>query len=510
MIQNFKPRKILFISESEETYFQITQLLHRVQGFKSEIFWARNYQSGLEQLQNTFDVCLFDDQSLGKYTFAILELIKEESLLLPVVILSDGKSKDRDLRLLRAGAADYLILGKIMPDFLYRSIYYACERRKSQKSLQSIEKDQLRDQKLLSLGALAANVAHGLGTNLEKISDLLNHIEKDLKEDKCCKKINKCQTLLNKSQQFINNLLAFSPAEIKIIPQCNLVDLIIDSTNFLNEASDAKSRVVSMVDSSEPIFVDLNPSEIRQALANLVINATEAQPSGGKIKLALSVPNSWDLPPKLQNNDTRYACITVSDQGLGIAPEHLNSLFDPTFTTKKRANKMGLGLSIVFSIIKAHQGSITVESKLGKGTVFKIFLPLSKENLKHNRKSDCKGLVMVIEPDPSQIEVCKLYFSAAALDSRVFMDSTEALSWYQINFKRVDLIMLADEKPDNCLQDLQEILSIYPQAKVVTVGDSKRLTDASLAQTNGFCKIFPMESKYLSAISWVSEGLGWE
>jgi len=109
--------------------------------------------------------------------------------------------------------------------------------------------------------------------------------------------------------------------------------------------------------------VEVDPGQIHQVLANLVINAVQAMPDGGTIRITSR---------NIGSENRRMVMVEVADEGKGISPENLTRIFDPYFTTKDLGS--GLGLAMAYSIITKHGGNITVDSTLGKGSVFRVFL----------------------------------------------------------------------------------------------------------------------------------------
>jgi CheY-like chemotaxis protein len=124
-------------------------------------------------------------------------------------------------------------------------------------------------------------------------------------------------------------------------------------------------------------FVQADPGMVEQVLLNLAFNARDAMPQGGHLRLATERVcfSSAAAPANPEARAGEFVCLSVSDTGTGIAPEHLRRIFEPFFTTKEPGKGTGLGLATVYGIVKQHQGWVEVASRLGEGTTFKIFLP---------------------------------------------------------------------------------------------------------------------------------------
>ncbi len=140
------------------------------------------------------------------------------------------------------------------------------------------------------------------------------------------------------------------------------------------QAGCSDQAYVSLPDNLWPVEID--EGQISQVINNLIINAKQAMPKGGllKVKAENTAVDGEHLMPLTKGD---YVKLSIEDQGVGISPEHLPRIFDPYFTTKERGS--GLGLATSYSIIKKHNGYITVESKPGEGARFFIYLPASRK-----------------------------------------------------------------------------------------------------------------------------------
>ena len=140
-------------------------------------------------------------------------------------------------------------------------------------------------------------------------------------------------------------------------------------------ASLARKRGVTLTIETpdEAVTAQIDPGQIQQVLANLVVNGLQAMPDGGKLTLRLG--NQHVMPPSdVGGPAANFATITVEDQGVGIMPEDLPRVFEPFFTTKDVGEGTGLGLSVAYGIVREHGGWIAVESKVGAGSQFTCFL----------------------------------------------------------------------------------------------------------------------------------------
>jgi len=234
------------------------------------------------------------------------------------------------------------------------------------------EGELVRAEKLESLSLLAGGIAHDFNNLLAVILGNLSlslsgpALGPDLKES-----LQEAETASSRAKDLIQQLLTFAKGGAPIRKAANIIDLIKESTYFALSGSKVRAEFFIPGD-LWPVEVD--QPQISQVVNNLAINAVQAMPKGGTVKIIAEnvlVEEKNDLPLK----PGRYIKVSVMDQGIGISEENLSKIFDPYFTTKKTGS--GLGLATAYSIIKKHDGLISVESKKNAGTNFFFYLPAS-------------------------------------------------------------------------------------------------------------------------------------
>jgi CheY-like chemotaxis protein len=180
---------------------------------------------------------------------------------------------------------------------------------------------------------------------------------------------------------------------------------------------------------------DADRGQIGRVVQNLVLNAVQAMPEGGTIKIALRNERVDGLS-RVALAPGDYVQIAISDTGIGIKPEHLSRIFDPYFTTKQMGS--GLGLAAVYSIVNKHRGSIDVESQVGGGTTFRIWLPASRgipdaavngANAAHD--VSFKGRVLFMDDEESIRQVATFLLRRFGFEVVCAVDGTETVQRYR-------------------------------------------------------------------------------
>jgi PAS domain S-box-containing protein len=242
------------------------------------------------------------------------------------------------------------------------------------------EEELIQSEKMVSLGQLAASVVHEVNNPLAGIMVYVKLLQKKYKEDNIQaesteKQLKKMEKELDRTTRIIRNLLTFARQSE---PSMNPIDI--------NKAIDAALLLVGNQINLENISLEKNfdPElpraladfdKIQQVLINIMLNAIQAMPEGGKLAISTSLAKNIMVGDTIKDT----VRIDIQDTGIGIPKENLNKLFTPFFTTKEKGKGVGLGLSVVHGIIGKHKGKIDVESEINVGTTFSIYLEVSNE-----------------------------------------------------------------------------------------------------------------------------------
>jgi two-component system cell cycle sensor histidine kinase/response regulator CckA len=246
------------------------------------------------------------------------------------------------------------------------------ERRK-------VEEERLKFSKLESVGTLAGGIAHDFNNLLTGIMTAVSstkidpHISADAYEN-----LTEAEKICIQAKRLTQQLLTFSKGGTPVKKLASIERIIRESVSLALRGSNVKCNISIEGDLWD---AEVDGGQISQAITNLLINADQAMPQGGLIDLtAHNIDYSGD---RLSLKEGRYVRITVEDEGIGIPQEHIARIFDPYFTTKQKGS--GLGLAVVYSIIKNHNGYIDIESQLGKGTKFHVYIPASPKRVEGER-----------------------------------------------------------------------------------------------------------------------------
>ena len=294
-----------------------------------------------------------------------------------------------------------------------------------------LEEELRKAHKLESLGVLAGGIAHdfnnlltGILGNLSLAKVLMNP------QDKAYKRLDESEKAVWRARDLTQQLLTFSKGGAPVKKTASIEQIVMDSASFVLRGSNVRCEFI-VPENVWPVEAD--EGQMSQVINNLIINSDQAMPDGGIIKVHIeNLPDGQkDL---LTLKQGKYVKISIEDHGVGIPEEHLQKIFDPYFTTKQRGS--GLGLATVYSIIKSHEGYISVESKVGTGTTFHIYLPASENGLRltgvsEERSIEGSGRILVMDDEEIIREVAVEILGHQGYRVVACCDGADALEEYR-------------------------------------------------------------------------------
>jgi nitrogen-specific signal transduction histidine kinase len=298
------------------------------------------------------------------------------------------------------------------------------------------ERQLAQSQKMEAIGQLTGGIAHDLNNLLLVIIgnlDLLN--EKHSSDPDTEELIRASLAAATSGAELANGLLGFSRKQALQPELIETKSLVLDQIGFLKRLLGPTIAVTTeLADDTFPVRAD--PTQLRCALMNLVVNARDAMPGGGTLTVRTynTALLETDSPDGVALQAGDYAVIEVSDTGVGISPDNVQRIFEPFFTTKDVGKGTGLGLSMVFGFFQQSKGKVGVESEVGRGTTFRAYLPRAEEvplpSLQPAASPPARRgreRILVVDDDTLVRKVVVRHLAALGYDTIEANDAAEAL-----------------------------------------------------------------------------------
>lgn len=239
-----------------------------------------------------------------------------------------------------------------------------------------LEQQLLQSQKMESIGQLAGGIAHDFNNILTVIQGHAGVLQ--LFGDLHAEAAEAASEIVHASERASNltrQLLTFSRQQVMLLKELDLAAIVSEMAKMLRRLLGEHIRFHLDFDPLLPL-IKADAGMMQQIVMNLAVNARDAMPEGGTLSIKLELEkHAREIDGQAGAQLASYVCLSISDNGSGIPPEHLPRIFDPFFTTKEVGKGTGLGLATVYGIVKQHQGWVEVESEPGRGTTFRIRLP---------------------------------------------------------------------------------------------------------------------------------------
>ena len=371
------------------------------------------------------------------------------------------------------------------------------ERKRMEAQLQ-------RAQKMEAIGTLAGGVAHDLNNILSGLVSYPELILTDLPEDSPLRKpILTIKNSGEKAATIVQDLLTLARRGVSSMEVVNLNHII---NEYLNSPEHEKLKLfhpdVQLETYLEEDLLNIlgSPVHLSKAIMNLVSNAAESMPGGGKV--SISTQNRYiDGPIRGYDNvaEGDYTTLTVSDTGIGISPEDMESIFEPFYTKKTMGRSgTGLGMAVVWGTVKDHEGYIDVKSAKGKGTIVILYFPVSRKELTKKKPGlsieDYMGKgesVLVVDDVEEQREIASRILKRLSYSVTSVSSGEEAVDYMKGNSASLLLLDMIMDPGIDGLETYKRILELHPNQKAIIVSgfsETERVKEAQRLGAGAFVK----------------------
>jgi PAS domain S-box-containing protein len=362
-----------------------------------------------------------------------------------------------------------------------------------------MEKELRQAQKMEAIGTLAGGIAHDFNNILLAISGYTELAVLEVKEQAETRRLlDNVLAASHRAKDLVHQILAFSRQAEQEMQPVALHHLIKEAMRLMRATLPTTIEIVQEQEFKNDIVL-ADPTKIHQLLMNLCTNAAHAmQQNGGILTIGLKSCSDevWaeSGPPDL--GPGRYLLLEVADTGSGIPAEIQQRIFEPFFTTKQPGRGTGMGLAVSHGIVKSHRGAITVDSEPGKGSIFRVYLPLHEKSLAEIGRSPVmlgsdelpmprgSERILLVDDEPALTELGEEMLQDLGYRVSPVNDSTQALQIFVENPQGFDLMITDQTMPRKTgLQLAEEMLALRPDMPIIlTTGFSEGVSEENVEQ----------------------------
>jgi len=372
---------------------------------------------------------------------------------------------------------------------------YSCSFARNISERKQLEQRLRHNEKMRAIGELAGGVAHDFNNQLTGVcgyADLL--LQKCGSDPEVASLIEQMQLAVRRASSLTQQLLTFAREENELSEAVDLHAVVSETISMLERSIDKKIGIVRKLSAASHAVLG-DSSRLQSAILNLALNARDAMPDGGQLRITTSnimLDAEFCRRQTLPIEPGEFVLLEVADDGEGMPREVLDRAFEPFFTTKPKGKGTGLGLAAVYGAVRSHRGTINVYSEVGKGTVVRAYLPLhgSKPKPAVNRLELPPlppGLrVMVVEDEEPLRRVAQLTLTRLGCQVVSFENGARAIEHYATAWENVDLVLL-----DMCMptmdgtQTFHALRKINPLANVLLASGYSISGDAQALLQSG-------------------------
>jgi PAS domain S-box-containing protein len=372
------------------------------------------------------------------------------------------------------------------------------DRKDTEEERRRLQERLFQAQKMEALGTLAGGIAHDFNNLLGVILGFASIVRLRLaSSDPLLEYVKMIEQSAERGADLARQLLGLGRQGGGESVPIRVGDVLDRVLRIITSTFDRRIQVQTRTESG-PLWADANPGQLEQAILNLCINARDAMPEGGVLALESSrvTLGEGDSSRPSHCLPGNYARITVRDTGVGIAPQVLGRIFDPFFTTKEAGKGSGLGLAMVYGMASRAGGFVQVETEVGHGSAFSIYLPLKGPAVERTvaaRSSVLEagtGTVLVVDDEPMVLAFIEEALKKLGYKVLTVVDGQQACEVYSSHSNQIDMVLLDMVMPGTTgLEICRRLRGINPKVKVIlssgySSGDVAR--EARLAGAMGF------------------------
>lgn len=388
-------------------------------------------------------------------------------------------------------------------------------RKHAEDEAMRLQRQLLQSQKMEAIGKLAAGIAHDLNNSLAAVVGHLQLLKMDpAYEGTGRRSVDVALSGCERATSLIERLLGFSRQGKYNLRTVALQKILHETLEFFSRIIGSDIHIRWEGERSN-LFVRADEGQLQQALTNLIINARHAMPKGGELTFTLTrrrVEHAERFNPGARPGP--FVTLAVGDTGCGIPAEIIDKIFEPFFTTKEQSEGTGLGLAMVYGILQNHGGWIEVESRVGVGSTFTMFLPedqtadRAEQPVPTEALNTGNGVVLLIDDEVTLVDLGTQFLHLAGFAVQGFTDATKALEWYREHFRSVDIVVMDMKMPrmdgSACFKAVR---TINPQASVVVLSGYIQDGAAQELLQQGALRFFQKPLRYPELVKFISEHL---
>jgi PAS domain S-box-containing protein len=339
-----------------------------------------------------------------------------------------------------------------------------------------LEARLLRAQRMESIGTLASGLAHDLNNILSPITMSVPLLRYDLPKDQRDEIISTIEASADRGAQIVKQVLTFGRGASGDREPLRLDSLITEVVKISRETF---PKVIGVESSSSADLWSIigDATQIHQVILNLCVNARDAMPRGGTLRIKASNLMMDDSYASMLPDASvgPYVLLEVSDTGTGMTPDLIERIFDPFFTTKGIGKGTGLGLSTVLGLVKSHGGFIRVKSDVGRGTTFQVYFPAVVNSEPHARQEPKAAIprgsgqiILVVDDEPSVRGAAKMALENAGYRVLVAAEGTEGLALFAVHIEEITLVLTDIMMPYmDGIALIRAIRSLAPEVPII-------------------------------------------